>query len=69
VIFFLFIEAAILGIGWMLNWYDSINGFLIIFGSVCITFLIMYLFFHMQAVKVSNEINQKLAAMREKEKQ
>ncbi|MGC9249898.1 DUF3021 family protein [Listeria ivanovii] len=67
IIHFFFIEIAILGIGWMLNWYDSITGFLSIFVFVGITFFLMYLFFHMQDRKVSNEINQKLAEMREKE--
>ncbi|MBC1602940.1 DUF3021 family protein, partial [Listeria welshimeri] len=58
---------AILGIGWMLNWYRTLTGFLSIFVFVSITFFFMYLFFHMQDRKVSNEINQKLAEMREKE--
>ncbi|MBC1289808.1 DUF3021 family protein [Listeria welshimeri] len=67
IIFFFFVEAAILGIGWMLNWYSTLTGFLSIFVFVSITFFFMYLFFHMQDRKVSNEINQKLAEMREKE--
>ncbi|WP_270994436.1 DUF3021 family protein [Listeria seeligeri] len=68
IIHFLFIEAAILGIGWILDWYDSFINFIIIFGFVALTFLLMHLFFHLQDMKVSNEINQKLAEMREKEK-
>lgn len=67
IIYFFFVEAAILGIGWMLNWYSTLTGFLSIFVFVSITFFFMYLFFHMQDRKVSNEINQKLAEMREKE--
>lgn len=67
IIYFFFVEAAILGIGWMLNWYSTLIGFLSIFVFVSITFFFMYLFFHMQDRKVSNEINQKLAEMREKE--
>ncbi|MBC1251511.1 DUF3021 family protein [Listeria welshimeri] len=67
IIYFFFVEAAILGIGWMLNWYSTLTGFLSIFVFVSITFFFMYLFFHMQGRKVSNEINQKLAEMREKE--
>ncbi|WP_338650736.1 DUF3021 family protein [Listeria seeligeri] len=68
IIHFLFIEAAILGIGCILDWYDSFINFIIIFGFVALTFLLMHLFFHLQDMKVSNEINQKLAEMREKEK-
>ncbi|MBF2638871.1 DUF3021 family protein [Listeria welshimeri] len=67
IIYFFFVEAAILGIGWTLNWYSTLTGFLSIFVFVSITFFFMYLFFHMQDRKVSNEINQKLAEMREKE--
>ncbi|MBC1769537.1 DUF3021 family protein [Listeria welshimeri] len=67
IIYFFFVEAAILGIGWILNWYSTLTGFLSIFVFVSITFFFMYLFFHMQDRKVSNEINQKLAEMREKE--
>lgn len=67
IIYFFFVEAAILGIGWMLNWYSTLTGFLSIFVFVSITFFFMYLFFHMQDRKASNEINQKLAEMREKE--
>ncbi|MBF2565670.1 DUF3021 family protein [Listeria welshimeri] len=67
IIYFFFVEAAILGIGWMLNWYSTLTGFLSIFVFVSITFFFMYLYFHMQDRKVSNEINQKLAEMREKE--
>ncbi|HEM1636902.1 TPA: DUF3021 domain-containing protein, partial [Listeria monocytogenes] len=65
--FFLFIGAAILGLGWLLDWYHNIAGFMIILGFICVTFLVMHIFFSFRDVKFSNEINQKLAEMRERE--
>ncbi|EAC4089638.1 DUF3021 domain-containing protein [Listeria monocytogenes] len=65
--FILFIGAAILGLGWLLDWYHNIAGFMIIFGFICVTFLVMHIFFSFRDVKFSNEINQKLAEMRERE--
>ncbi|EAD5257612.1 DUF3021 family protein [Listeria monocytogenes] len=65
--FFFFIGAAILGLGWLLGWYHNIAGFMIIFGFICVTFLVMHIFFTLRDTKFSNEINQKLAEMRERE--
>ncbi|EFR88229.1 DUF3021 family protein [Listeria marthii] len=67
IVFFLFIGAAILGLGWLFDWYDTIAGFMIIFGLICVTFLVMHAFFSYRDAKFSNEINQKLAEMRERE--
>ncbi|EMX5392623.1 DUF3021 family protein [Listeria innocua] len=67
IVFFFFISAAILGLGWLFDWYHSLTGFMIIFGFICVTFLVMHLFFSFRDAKFSNEINQKLAEMRERE--
>ncbi|MBC1543483.1 DUF3021 family protein [Listeria cossartiae] len=67
IVFFLFISAAILGLGWLFDWYDTIAGFMIILGFICVTFMVMHAFFSYRDVKFSNEINQKLAEMRERE--
>ncbi|MBC1374685.1 DUF3021 domain-containing protein [Listeria sp. FSL L7-0091] len=67
IVFFLFIGVAILGLGWLLNWYHTLAGFMIIFGFICVTFLVMHIFFSFRDAKFSNEINQKLAEMRERE--
>ncbi len=39
---------------------------MIILGFICVTFLVMHIFFSFRDVKFSNEINQKLAEMRER---
>lgn len=64
--FFLYWRADF-RLGWLLDWYHNIAGFMIIFGFICVTFLVMHIFFSFRDVKFSNEINQKLAEMRERE--